>query len=266
MSIRTGSLGSVILAGLLLLVAPLPGAAVETSGTSKQSWHSGCTVSNDRTDRSTTSLQAAVDRARPHDLLWVSGTCRESVVIDKPLAIGGVTMHINRPWPFHHVTLEPKLRSHSGRTALIVDPSVDELSMGIAIRGGIVIGDPATARRRLPDVPMWDWQQRRTFDRTCVVDDAPGRLDEAVAGSAAGASWVFRGRCRGMLGIGVPMSIRGSRKATTGPEGGIVDSGVPLQLGPVVVDASVDRLVLAAFRISGFVIREGVHWDGAGGD
>jgi hypothetical protein len=258
MSVRTRSLGSTILAAMLLLAAQLPATAAETSGTVRQSWLSGCTVSNDRTDRSSDSLRVAVAKARPHDLLWVAGTCRETVVIDKPLMIGGITVYINRPLPFRHLTLEPKLRSRSGRVALIVDPAVDELSIGIGIRGGVVIGDPATARRRLPDVPMWDWQERRTFDRSCVVDDMPGRLDEAVASSAAGASWVFRGRCRGTLEIGVPMTIRGSRKAMTGPEGGTIDSGVPLQLGPVRVDAPVDRLVLAAFRISGFSIRDGV--------
>ena len=259
MSVRSGSLGSVILASLLLIAAPLPAAAAETSGTLQQSWRSSCTVSNERTDRSSDSLRTAVARARPHDVLWVAGTCRETVVIDKPIVIGGITMHLNRPLPFHHVTLEPKLRSRSGRTALIVDPAVDELSIGIGIRGGVVIGDPATARRRLPDVPMWQWRQQRTFDRSCIVSDAPGRLDEAVAGSAADATWVFRGRCRGTLEIDVPMTIRGSRKAATGRGGGIVDSGVPLQRGPIIVDASVDRLVLAAFRIrDGFVIRDGV--------
>jgi hypothetical protein len=35
---------------------------------------------------------------------------------------------------------------------------------------------------------------------------------------------------------------------------------VPLHHGPIVVDASVDRLVLAAFRIlDGFFIRDGVR-------
>jgi hypothetical protein len=155
-----------------------------------------------------------------------------------------------------------RTRSPSGRAALSVDSAVDEPSIGIAIRGGIVIGDPATARRRMPDVPMWDWQQRRTFDRTCVVDDAPGRLDEAVAGSAAGASWVFPGRCRGTLEVGVPMTIRGSRTATSTPRGGIIDSGVPLAPDRIVVDPSVDRLVLAAFRISGFGIGDGAPWRG----
>jgi hypothetical protein len=61
------------------------------------------------------------------------------------------------------------------------------------------------------------------------------------------------------------MTIRGSRKATSTPRGGIVDSGVPLAPDRIVVDPSVDRHVLVAFRISGFVIGDGAPWKGVGG-
>ena len=77
----------IAIATIVVLVVGMTLAAAPTSAGTP----GDCVVRNGRTDRAFKRLQPAVDAARRGDKLTVRGTCRGSTIVDRKLAIVGVT-------------------------------------------------------------------------------------------------------------------------------------------------------------------------------
>ena len=274
---RTGTLIRVlaVAAAAALLISALP-ASVATAAPAEVP----CRVYNSDRGISRDSLQRAVWAARAGDTLLVQGTCRGTTLVTKDLTISymgwaGAPLPLPPPGQRQWVlTPRGKVVSGSWRPALVVDPSVDALSItpGLRVLGGIVIDELRPWRGDAKPVPAaWKGSTASTSAslatarlRACHVrtDDTGAefrRSQAAVRAAAPGGHLSLRGTCVGETVIRTDLYVSGWRIAisSTSLGGGTAsrdDSGPPT-LTRVVVDDDVDRLVLKRVRVTnGFSI------------
>jgi hypothetical protein len=256
---------AITLATLGMLLAALPGAVVQ-GGQRDCSVRTGSPTSAVRHD----SLGAAVRAAAPGDDLYVVGTCTGTTVVDRDLRIAGRRLigvvHDQCRGPDCVVggsvvfdSGHPVIRSGSSRPALVIAPQVEDLVIedSVAVRGGLVIGDPAVERRRtmapFPRSPFGPGVRVRMVPR-CTAFAAGGHLREALGDPAGRSHIAFTGLCRGQFRIERPLRLTGARwrrrvhRTDSGPPRirSVRNSADP----PFSVDPSVDHLVLEGFHLS----------------
>jgi hypothetical protein len=120
-------------------------AALAGGGTVAHAVRPACEITNERTDASYGTLQAAVDDAQPGDLVEVKGTCTGSTTIGKDVQIKGVT---NRAFPGPATLVGPGtgrvLRLNEGTTTGLRNLTI---TGGVASDGGGIFVRPGAATR-----------------------------------------------------------------------------------------------------------------------
>ncbi len=249
------------------VAAALLAAALPAGMTAAAKADDSCKVHNLGKGIDRDSLQKAVRAADPGDALLVQGRCAGPALIDKDLDISYMGW-AGAPMPLgSQYVAEPRGRivTDGSGPALVIDPDVPGLTInpGLAVKGGIVIGDVKTWHDTLPSViattagtSLSDCHLRN--DDTAVEFAAS---QAALDAASAGDDLSIRGTCTGETVIDEAARVAGWRIAisalTLGEKPAGTDDSGPATLERVTVDTGVDSLVLKDVRITnGFSIRD----------
>lgn len=277
MTNRAHRLGRVLAVAVIAAMMATALAASVGAATSPRA----CKVYNVNRDISRDTLQRAVWAASAGDTLLVQGTCVGTTIIRKNVHIGfmGTPAAPLPLGPGFRIDPEASLRSGSWRPTLIIDSSLDDLVIyrGLAVKQGLVIGDPAewrgVTRATAPRYwtrwggahPVLGGYGRQTIS-DCAVWNASGQkrfraLPPAIDDAGSGARFVLAGKCWGRSDIDRRVYVHGSRVpgdhgCRTQPDGATVcldyvDFGPPRIKGRLVISADVDEVAFKRLTLTG---------------